>query len=596
MTMKTKLVAIAMLAVACGTTEDPPTVIKPELRKFPLDPIVQADRALAPIDGGTLHVTRDGTLAVAADPDRDRVSIVDLVRGAVAATYTLRDGDDPGRVTEDAGGNLYVVLRGAGAVASFDRDGTERFRAPVCPAPQGIDFDESAGLYVACDTGELVTLGTDGLVLRSVRVERDLRDVVAAGDGLYVSRFRSAEILRLDPEGAIAERLTLPEIQGMVASVAWRMVESGSGVLVVHQRARASGVGVGPSAYGGNCAGPIVQTAVTRIEAGGVLTTTNLRGVVLPVDVGTNGTVVALAAAGARTVLEDPHALTFSTDGLVGVDIAASALDGASERGLGDCLGFGGITRPAAIAMPETAPESQVVAVGFANGALVLQSRSPAALYLADGRTVALASDELRDTGHELFHLDAGVGLACASCHPGGREDGVTWQFADVGIRRTQDLRGGILGSEPFHWSGDMADFHVLANEVFGSRMGGPELPDEYVDTLADFIDAIPPPAPAIAVDPEAAARGEALFRDATTKCASCHEANMPASVDVGTGELLQVPSLAGVGSRTPLLHHGCAATLRDRFGTCGGGDLHGVTSHLDDAQIDDLVAYLETL
>ena len=36
--------------------------------------------------------------------------------------------------------------------------------------------------------------------------------------------------------------------------------------------------------------------------------------------------------------------------------------------------------------------------------------------------------------------------------------------------------------------------------------------------------------------------------------------------------------------------------TLRDRFGPCGGGDLHGETSTLSEAEIDDLVAYMETL
>ena len=44
-------------------------------------------------------------------------------------------------------------------------------------------------------------------------------------------------------------------------------------------------------------------------------------------------------------------------------------------------------------------------------------------------------------------------------------------------------------------------------------------------------------------------------------------------------------------------MHDGCAATLRDRFNpACGGGDRHGVTSQLSSAQIDDLVAYLQTL
>ena len=40
----------------------------------------------------------------------------------------------------------------------------------------------------------------------------------------------------------------------------------------------------------------------------------------------------------------------------------------------------------------------------------------------------------------------------------------------------------------------------------------------------------------------------------------------------------------------------GCAARLRDRFGPCGGGDLHGHTSGLLAAQVDDLVSFLQTL
>ena len=67
--------------------------------------------------------------------------------------------------------------------------------------------------------------------------------------------------------------------------------------------------------------------------------------------------------------------------------------------------------------------------------------------------------------------------------------------------------------------------------------------------------------------------------------------------VDNGTGAPLQVPRLTAVSFRLPLLHDGCAKTLRDRFSApCGGGDMHGHTSQLDSSPIDDLVAYLETL
>ena len=59
---------------------------------------------------------------------------------------------------------------------------------------------------------------------------------------------------------------------------------------------------------------------------------------------------------------------------------------------------------------------------------------------------------------------------------------------------------------------------------------------------------------------------------------------------------MVKVPSLVGVGGRAPYMHDGCAATLRDRFGACGGGDNHGHTSQLSDAELADLIAYLDSL
>jgi cytochrome c peroxidase len=65
---------------------------------------------------------------------------------------------------------------------------------------------------------------------------------------------------------------------------------------------------------------------------------------------------------------------------------------------------------------------------------------------------------------------------------------------------------------------------------------------------------------------------------------------------DVGKGAALPVPSLRGVSFRVPLMHDGCAQSLRDRFEpACGGGDRHGHTSQLEPPQIDELIAYLET-
>jgi cytochrome c peroxidase len=212
---------------------------------------------------------------------------------------------------------------------------------------------------------------------------------------------------------------------------------------------------------------------------------------------------------------------------------------------------------------------------------------------------IDLSGTDAFDTGHAIFHSRGGARLACASCHPEGVDDGRPWQFARHGTRRTQQIRGGILDTAPFHWSGDMVTFEMLVDQVFVGRMGGTIDGPEEAAALGAWMDTLPAlPRPPVA-DPGAVERGRALFMDPAIGCATCHAGEnltTNVSVDVGTGGVFQVPTLLGIAYRAPYLHDGCAATLRDRFTTCGGGDMHGHTSGLGPAQIDDLVAYLRTL
>ena len=158
----------------------------------------------------------------------------------------------------------------------------------------------------------------------------------------------------------------------------------------------------------------------------------------------------------------------------------------------------------------------------------------------------------------------------------------------------------GIEGTEPFHWSGDMKDLSMLVSEVLVDRMGGVNQSTARVDALGGWLFEQHPPKSLRASDDPAVVRGKKLFRSDAVACNSCHVGDKLTNnktVDVGTGEPLQVPSLVGIAFRAPFIHTGCAATLRDRFDPeCGGGDLHGHTSQLDSDQIDDLVAYLESL
>jgi cytochrome c peroxidase len=107
-------------------------------------------------------------------------------------------------------------------------------------------------------------------------------------------------------------------------------------------------------------------------------------------------------------------------------------------------------------------------------------------------------------------------------------------------------------------------------------------------------------PAPrGVVADSAAVLRGEELFNSSETGCRSCHTGALLTNnlkANVGTAAMMKVPSLIGVGGRAPYMHDGSAATLRDRFGACGGGDNHGHTSQLTPAELDDLIAFLESL
>jgi cytochrome c553 len=242
------------------------------------------------------------------------------------------------------------------------------------------------------------------------------------------------------------------------------------------------------------------------------------------------------------------------------------------------------------------------IAVAYdGTGKVVVQTREPAMLHLASGAKVVLSTDSRADTGHTVFHANAGGFVACASCHAEGTEDGRVWTFACEGPRRTQTLAAGISGTEPFHWGGDMKSFSHLMENVFMGRMSGPKLAPEQMMATVSWIDRHPKAPQSPPVDAASIDRGRALFNDsAKVGCVTCHAGaryTNNQNADVGTGGRFQVPSLSDVGSRAPFMHDGCASTLAARFSPgCGGGDKHGVTSHLSTAQLADLMSFLESL
>ncbi|MCY1035549.1 c-type cytochrome [Corallococcus sp. BB11-1] len=254
---------------------------------------------------------------------------------------------------------------------------------------------------------------------------------------------------------------------------------------------------------------------------------------------------------------------------------------------------------------------------------LVSGGEGPEGGVFEERQRLALAGDVLAPlaaAGRRLFFSAADarmtsprVAVSCASCHFEGREDGHVWGFPD-GPRQTPSLAGRMTTSTaPFHWSGEFSGLGEFMNATVKDRMGGTELDADTVAKLAAFIDTIPATDNPHRGEPlnEAQARGAALYKKAA--CDTCHggavltnNTNADVGTFVRTGVLqdaaqvikagLNTPSLLGVGRTAPYLHDGSAPTLRARLLNGRETNQHGQTSQLSDADVDDLVAYLQTL
>ena len=584
------------------------------------------------LSGGTLLTTRDKKWLVAADPDRDRVYFVDIERRALSHVRKLGSGAEPGRLIEDDSGRIHVALRGGGALLTLTRaaDGPMTERA-LCPQPRGLAYDSTTRqVHIACAGGELVSIAADPGIrtFHKVDLERDLRDVIVRAEELLVTRFRSAELLRVGADGSVRERLRPPTFllrepihpssgelskNDQAPTVAWRAIDiPGKGSALLHQRARVGPVKTTMGGYTSLRCGGAIQTAVTIGLDAERAVSADLRDVALAVDMAASPdanllAVVSPAGRGSARQLAvfsltgtsalNPHAplRPLSQSLLVGLPPLLAADD--PERRDQVCI------------EPRTrfpTPHGQVTSVSFVGDRkLALLQREPAAISIVDlvdpsaSFEIDLRQETRRDTGYDLFHMPTPAGLACASCHAEAGDDAHVWTFEALGARRTQSLRGGILGTEPLHWDGDMADFGSLVSDVFRGRMLlGEPVAEDQVTALATWIDAQPRMRSG-QPDGVQVERGKALFESAAVGCAACHGGPLFTNnqrVDVGTGAAFQVPALRGVSFRLPLMHDGCAKTMAERFDAACGGEAHGNTGQLSAGELDDLIAYLNTL
>jgi len=217
--------------------------------------------------------------------------------------------------------------------------------------------------------------------------------------------------------------------------------------------------------------------------------------------------------------------------------------------------------------------------------------------------------------GESIFH-DAKRSLdqwySCHTCHWEGGGNTVTFDTLNdgsVGSYKTVLPLWHLADTGPWTWHGWQDDLTTAVKKSMIDTMQAPEPSDEDVAALVAFLSALrAPTSPFRARDgglSEAAARGRTLFESDRAGCADCHAGPLYTSADlhdVGLGRegdrfpSFSVPTLVGGFRKVRWLHNAKAKSLHELLaGPHSPEKVSGLTP-LSDGEIDDLVAWLESL
>jgi cytochrome c peroxidase len=210
----------------------------------------------------------------------------------------------------------------------------------------------------------------------------------------------------------------------------------------------------------------------------------------------------------------------------------------------------------------------------------------------------------------ELLFYDARLShdgwMSCHSCHTDGHSNAqMNDNFSDRSFNSPKRVLplGGVKETLPLAWNGQVASLRQqIQNSVTGTMQRDDPLPKEEVEALVAYLQTLEPPPPLDvargAVDPQAVARGQAVFQ--RHDCARCHTPptyTSPEAYDVGLADSqgarrFNPPSLRGVSQRDRWLHDSRAQTLEEVFLLHG----HPSDTAYSAEEVRDLVAFLRTL
>ena len=194
----------------------------------------------------------------------------------------------------------------------------------------------------------------------------------------------------------------------------------------------------------------------------------------------------------------------------------------------------------------------------------------------------------------------------CASCHPGGGSNGLTYRAGvevepgTPGARNVPALRG-LWQTPPYLWDGSLADVRSTLKRMLSIEMGGSTLADYDLAALEAYVLAFEPfdrgrlEPDGTPIEPAtlSSRRGAAVYKKAA--CDDCHPApafTLPERHDMGTGLKIDTPTLRGLTSTPPYGHDGRWPTLE----SVTDAMLRATDVELNDTERHQLIEYLKLL
>ncbi len=579
-----------------------------------------------------LVMSPDGTRVYIALDDRDEVVEADIASGCVSRRLKIA-GRPFGMALDVSGKNLFVTCRDDDRVAVID---TERFResatVPVGVSPVAVAFCRTAAgdrLIVANSmSDDISVLSINSLQeLGRLSAGREPFAVTTASDGARafvanrlvnldsLNSVPAAEITEIDPVRIRAVRRVpldsahLSEGIGVVPSRSWVLTP----FVKVHNLV------------------PITQVANGWVMSSGLAIS----------DVKTSD-VFQIPLDEANEYFADPSAIAIDPFGkrafiasgggdvviVVDLDRLAGWLEQADPASKREAIYDLSLSPEYVVGRIPTKRNPRQLTISPDGNTLLVAERLEDSILVVDANNlrprgrIMLGDGGLDDPvrrGERMFTTAAYTfqhQFSCRSCHPDGHVDGLAYDFDANGVGdNLLDNRSllAVAGTEPFKWNGKNPSLEVQCGPRFARvLMRTDPFPEKELLDLTAYIKSLPPPRVLQKNGHELATarqRGREIFFATRTpfgneipyanRCSSCHRPplyTVRLPFNVGSGGDFDTPHLLGIATTAPYLHDGRARTLEEIWTVYSTNDVHGVTSYMNKAQLNDLVEFLKTL